>query len=138
MSHESQNSPETPVGRFVDFVESHADIVFESADPYGRDVTREATWQITEYAQLVPIDTLHFKVMIDLGPDRTMYHEIEFMRGEERVFWLGYDSGNSTFTAAIGENRNDIAITEQEVDGILSELSVQQQSGRLQKLAFER
>ncbi len=135
MTHETLQSPETPSSRFLEFVESHADIVLEAADPYNRDVTRESTWEITEYAQLIPIDKVHFKVMIDLGPDRTMYHEIEFKRGEQRVFWLGYDSGNSTFAAAIGEDRNDIDISAREVDGILSELSVQQQTGRLQKLS---
>lgn len=135
MTHESQQSPETPSGRFLEFVESHADIVLEPADPYDRDVTRESTWQISEHSHLIPIDKVHFKVIIDLGPDKTIYHEIEFTHGEQRVFWLGYDSGNSTFAAAIGDGRNDINITTHEVDSMLRELTVHERAGNFYKLS---
>lgn len=134
MTHESLPNPELPSQRFTQFIDSHTDIVQEP-DIYDQNVTREAAWTVTDASRLVPIDKVHFKVMVDLGEDKTTYHEIQFTFGDQPVFWVGYDSGEAVFTAVIGENSTDTEVSNDEVVRLLEELTLQEQAGMLRKIS---
>ncbi len=132
MSAESLSNPEFSTKHFLDFVENHADIVLEPP-VYERNVTRLTKWEIADASQLTPLDSVEFKVMIDLGPDQTIYHEIKFAFRDQPVFWLGYDSGANEYSSVIGTSNTDSEITTSEVRRIVEELSVQEQKGCLRK-----
>lgn len=135
MTHEDEQIPIAPSEQFITFIESHADIVLEPADRFEADVIRESIWLISAPSQLVPIDTVHFKIMIDLGPDKTIFHEMKFTFNEHTVLWIGYDTGNSVFSAAIGDAETQIG--PEQIANILNELMSYELTGNFYKQSAE-
>ena len=134
MDHESLPGQENIHQRFTDFVESRADIVLESVNYSEKDVTRESVWRISAPSQLIAVDRMHFKVMIDLGPDRTIYHELELFKGEQSVFWLGHDSADFVFSSSLAGYQVDTPVTHQQVADLISQLITLEESMQSQKI----
>lgn len=132
MPGETLSNPELPSQRFSHYIDSHTDIILEpeTNDP---NVTRMATWVLSDSSILIPVDTIDFKVMIDLGEDKTIYHEILYKLSDQQVLWLGYDSGNDEFSCFIGDSRTQTEINPDDVVRMIDELIVQEQKGNLRK-----
>lgn len=133
MPGESLPNPEDTVStKFVNYVETHAQIILDTSDENlpDRDITRRSDWQLTDKSQLIPIDTVRFQVIIDLK-DPSLFHEMIFSYKGENVFFLGYDAQSRVFTAAIGEGREDAEFSDSQIRNLLDELAFRELSGSL-------
>jgi hypothetical protein len=133
MSGEIFPSPENLIAsQFVDFVESHAQIILDTSEESlaDRDITRRSDWMLADTSQLVPIDTVRFQVIIDLG-DPSLFHEIIFLYQGENVFFVGYDAHSQAFTATIGEGQEDTELSNTQVKQLLDQLAFHELSGSL-------